>query len=243
MAYIQETCISGKVLEVTKYHDWLHGRRSGRSRVAKTNKTTEQMANINRKNAEKKLRRKINTGCRPGDYHLVLTYAGDAPEAKQAEKELKNYLKRLKRLYEKYGHELRWIAVTEYKSKRIHHHLVINQGPSLLEITGKWNLGRPKVTVLDATGQYSELAAYLIKQTDQTFRDPDAPQNKRYTCSRNWPKPKITKKVIKRERWVKQPKPWKGFYLEKEKTVEDINADGYPYQFYSMVQLGTRKKE
>lgn len=34
------------------------------------------MEKLNERNAEKKLRRKLNAGCVPGDYHITLTYLG-----------------------------------------------------------------------------------------------------------------------------------------------------------------------
>lgn len=237
MRYVQETCVCGRVIEVTKYHDWNHGRRNS-CRGPRRRKTPESMQQVNERNAEKKLRRKLNAGCLPGDYHITLTYAGGTPPSpEEAMRRFKNYIKRLARLYKKHGFELRWLAVTEYKNKRIHHHLILNQGPDLLAIVNKWDHGRPKVTLLDETGQYAALAHYLIKETRKTFRDKETVQKKRWSCSKNWPEPQITKKVIKRERWAREPRPRKGYVLEKDKTVEGFTDDGYPYQFYSMVKI------
>ena len=46
-------------------------------------------------------------------------------------------------------------------------------------------------THLDS-GEYSELASYLIKETEETFREEDSPFKQRYSCSRNLitPEPK-----------------------------------------------------
>lgn len=241
MAYKQMTIKAGDVIEVIKYQDWAHGFRKNHSRRKKRKRSTEAQMLRNARKAEDELRWKINAGCEAGDYHIILTYGGDAPTAEEAKRLLKNYMDRLRRLYAKTGHIFQWLAVTEYQGKRIHHHLILKQGPELFEIVKRWKHGRPKVVMLDGSGNYGDLAAYLIKETARTFRDPDASCKKRWTCSRNWPKPTITKKVIRRHQWAKSPRPIKGYYIDKSKTYEGVTAEGYPYQRYTMVRL--RKKE
>lgn len=244
MAYIQKTIEAGAVIEVQKYFDWLYGRRHQyKTRRERKRQTPENQVKRNEKKALEKLRWKLNAGCRPGDYHITLTYSGKAPEKKAAAKALKNYLDRLRRLYKKTNTEFRWLAVTEYQNKRIHHHLIVSQGPPLLEIVKRWKAGRPKVTVLDESGDYSALAAYLIKETQKTFRDPDAPCKKRWSCSRNWPKPKITRQVIRRTRWVTEPRAKKGYCIDKNQTENYIDADGFPCQRYVMIKIKNSKIE
>ncbi|MBM6968660.1 rolling circle replication-associated protein [Pseudoramibacter alactolyticus] len=237
MAYKQMTIKAGAVIEVIKYQDWAHGHRRKGTRGRRQKRSSESQQRHNAKKAEDELRWKLNAGCEAGDYHMILTYAGDAPDPDTAKRHLKNFLDRLRRLYAKDGHAFRWLAVTEYKGKRIHHHLILKQGPELFEIIKKWQHGRPKVVLLDDSGNYGDLAAYLIKETAETFRDPDALCRKRWTCSRNWPKPIITKQVIRRRQWVKSPRPFKGYYIDKSRTYEGITAEGYPYQHYTMVRL------
>ena len=111
-----------------------------------------------------------------------------------------------------------------------------------MEIVKRWKHGRPKVVMLDNTGQYADLAEYLVKETDKTFRDPECKQKKRWSCSRNWPEPVITKKVIKASKWNESPKALKGYVLENEKTYQGFTEDGYPFIFYSMVSVKRRKE-
>lgn len=236
MAYKQMTIEAGAVVEVRKYYDWAHGRRHREPRERRQKSTDKQTAK-NRQQAEDTLRWKLNAGCKPGDYHITLTYGGDAPTSEEAKRHLRNYLAKLKRLYAKAGTELRWLAVTEYAGRRPHHHLILNQGPELFEVVKKWQHGRPKVTLLDGSGDYSALAAYLIKETDKTFRDPEAVQKQRWSCSRNWPKPKITTKVIKAERWLSDPRPRKGYAIVPDSVFAGVDEMGYPYQTYRMVKL------
>ena len=243
MSYVQQTIKAGDVIEVRKYYDWAHGRQHRHQpRSERLEQSSKKKVEHNRKQALDRLRWKLNAGCEAGDYHITLTYSEEAPTPEEAKKYLHNYLKRLRRLYEKGGHTFRWLVVTEFQNKRIHHHLILKKGPELMEIIKRWKHGRPKVTILDGTGQYADLAEYLVKETDKTFRDPECKQKKRWSCSRNWPEPVIIKKVIKASKWSENPKALKGYVLEDEKTYIGVTDDGWPYIFYSMVSTRKRKE-
>lgn len=238
MAYVQEICIAGKVIEVRKFNDWGHGRRHRGPRAAKKKRSSEKQKNANEVKAERDLTRILNAGLRGGDYYLTMTYNEDEPRQDEAKKEIKNCINRWKNLYKKHGFDLMWLAVTEYEDKRIHHHIVMNAGPDILAVMGKWKRGFVKARIVDDSGQYCKLAHYLIKATRKTFAKEESLNKKRWSRSRgNWPKPIITKTVIKRERWAKEPRPRKGYIIEKKKTVQGYDDLGYPYQFYSMVRL------
>ena len=241
MSYVQQTIKAGDVIEVRKYYDWAHGRRHRESRERRE-KSTDRQAAQNRRQALDRLRWKLNAGCEAGDYHITLTYGDKVPTPEEAKKHLRNYLDKLRRLYAKGEHTFRWLVVTEFQNKRIHHHLILKQGPELMEIIKRWKHGRPKVTLLDGSGDYGALAAYLIKETDKTFRDPVAVQKKRWSCSRNWPEPVITKKVIKASKWIETPKALKGYVIVPGSVFEGVNDIGYPYQAYRMVRMKRRKE-
>ena len=59
-----------------------------------------------------------------------------------------------------------------------------------------WTHGRPKVNPLDDTGNYRELAEYLIKETSKTFAEAAGPYKKRWNQSKNLRKPKIKIEVV-----------------------------------------------
>lgn len=235
MAYMKETCICGRVMEVRKYHDWGHGRRN-RVRGARRAKTKEAVAKNNERNAVIRLRRKLNAGCEPGDYHITCTYE-NAPTAEEAKNFLRLFLDKGRRLYKRGGYVFRWLAVTEYQAKRIHHHIILKQGPELKEILKLWEHGRPKVTLLDESGQYGDLAKYLVKETSRTFRDADAILKKRWSCSRNWPEPIITKEVVSAEHWRETPKDRKGWFVIPDSVVSFVDDGGFGNQFYMMRRL------
>ena len=57
------------------------------------------------------------------DYHLVLTYKkNNRPTPEQAKKYLKNFIQNMRNAYRRLDEELKYILVTEYENKAIHHH-------------------------------------------------------------------------------------------------------------------------
>ena len=48
------------------------------------------------------------------------------------------------------------------------------------------------------------------------------------------PKPKT--EVVHAKEFRKDPKPVKGYYIDKESVTEGVNRMGYRYQFYQMVK-------
>ena len=239
MPYIMEIAICGKVKETTKKYSSRYGRK-GIPRSMNCNLTPEDVKVQNEKNAIKKLRRSINTNFGFNDIHLILTYKIlERPEPKEAKKRITKFLRDLRKLYKKKGKELKYICVTEYKNKAIHHHLIINSFDMRL-ITPLWPYGRARPTYLDNRGQYGQLAEYLIKETRKTYSEENAVFKKRWNSSRNLKKPNVKIIIVNRGNWTKEPKATKGYFLEKDSIYSGVsNVTGYPFQFYSMVKIET----
>lgn len=206
-------------------------------------KTKEEIRQANMRQAARKLARKINANFGPGDYHLILTYRR-APDKQQAQDALKGFLKSLRAKYKKSGGEFKYITVTEYKNRRIHHHLIVNniqmEGrtlPGMIRELWKEN-GRVQFIPLYDSGEYSQLASYLIKETENTFREEDTPFRQRYTCSRNLitPKPEVRDRKI-RKGWAAHPKPRPGYYIQPDSLYNGYDKMGYRYQRYIMIRL------
>lgn len=240
MPYYQKTVTAGKTKEITKMFSARYGRK-GLTREINHLPTPEDVQKVNRKQAEAKLRWLINTNFGYNDIHMVLTYIkGLRPPPMEAKRCLEKFLRDLRALYRKNGIELKYICVTEYLNKAIHHHLVINS-IDMRQVTPLWPYGRARPTYLDDSGQYGQLASYLIKETDKTFRLPDAPYRKRWNASRNLKKPNIEMKVVDRNSWRKEPKALKGYILERDKIENGVSEiTGYPYQYYSMIRVPER---
>ncbi len=241
MPYIKKEYICGDVIEVEKSHTGRYGA-PGCSRQKKKKPTREEVAKQNEMNAVKYLRRKMNCNFGAGDYHVILTYKKELrPDQEGARKSLSQFLRKLRAVYKKHCAELKYIVTTEYKSRAIHHHLVVNN-VNLLNVTSQvsrlWQYGRPKFTVLDDTGDYSQLAEYFVKETGQSFREPDNPNKTRYSCSRNLTEPKVKKTVMFARTWREEPQAPKGWYIDKNSFYEGVNpVTGYRYQYYTMRRI------
>lgn len=208
-------------------------------------KTSEEIRNANMRQAARKLTRKINANFRPGDWHVVLTYGrGSKPSKEAAQKNIKRFLGCLRKEYRKCGFELKYIQVTEYLSKSIHHHVIINnindgKVTSADLVRKLWkDKGNPKFVGLYDDGEYSRLADYFVKETEKTFRSAESPFRQRFSCSRNLINPKPECRIrTSRNGWAMNPKPRDGYYIDQDSLYNGTDKLGYPYQRYVMVKI------
>lgn len=211
--FYRDTIVAGKTImrslkAVTRIET------KGQKRRAKANPTSEAVRKVNFRNAVKILTAKLNHNFKHGDYHLTLTYKTPmAPD--EAKKELSKFLRNMHNYCKRNNIEFKWVAVTEYKQTRVHHHLIVSRVD--LEVIDKyWKNGYEYPVILDETGNYYKLAEYLLKETEKTFREEESPQKRRYSNSRNVVMPEVKReKVAGRE--VKQniiaPK---GYYIDRD---------------------------
>ena len=248
--YIRKTWKAGRTVEVKKTYSARYGKKIPRGENIK--QTSDAQETVNRRMAVAELRRTINANFGPGDWHAVFTYPNAKPPTpKQAYRDMDVFLRRLRQLYKKEGAELKYIQPTEYKHKRIHHHMVM---PNLIggmePVKRLWKQliaetyytpeeqerGEPlhlrfPWSPLDDSGQYGELAEYLIKETDKSRNDPDAICKRRYRQSRNLIHPKPVVEIIDAKQWRKEAAQRKGYYIDKEASFEGINEEnGLPMQ-------------
>ena len=195
MGYFKTSVEAGATIEVTKSYT----KRVGvKARGGKEKPTAEEIEKVNQMNAERTLRLKINNNFGVDDPFITLTYRKDErPEPEKAKKDIKKLIDRLRKEFKKVGVDLKWVCVTEYLNKAIHHHLLINhiEGQDVCKwVRRLWKYGRPDFKYLDDTGQYKDLAAYLIKETSKTYKAKDGAKKQRYSCSRNlvMPTPKTS---------------------------------------------------
>lgn len=242
LGYYRTTVEAGATIEVTKSCT----KRIGvKTRGRRKKPTPEEVAKINQMNAERVLRLKINANFGEDDLFVTLTYPRDGrPTPERAKKNIKKLLGNLRKKFKRLGAELKYINVTEYKNKSIHHHLIINhiEGADVAKLVRQlWGFGRPKFEFLDSSGQYRRLAAYLIKETSETFRENDGGHRQRYSCSRNLVMPKQRTEIIKRAaRWLADPRPKKGYYIDRDTVYNGVDPfTGKPYQKYTMVRSGS----
>lgn len=207
---VHEVCVAGKTIEhCLKLPSGNHkGKRSGRMNV-----TSEAVRKNNDRIVERNIRRLINANFCSGDSHITLTYGNHLPTQQEAKRDLGNFIKRLRRRMAKDGAELKYIAVTEYENHRIHHHIVVNTGDTAM-VNSVWGKGWIHSSVLDDSGEYGQLASYLIKETQKTFRDEYCIRSKRYTHSLNLVKPVVKRDYVEVSRLYDDPEPIPGYYID-----------------------------
>lgn len=211
MPRYRRTIISGDVIEIEEYTCYSSQARTY-SRGMNMNETDEEKAERNYRDSLKKLARLINCNFKEGDLFVTLTHR-DRVTPKEAERELTNFLRRLKRWRKKHDlSELKYVARTECELKREHHHLIIND-VGMDVISDLWRLGRVMVSKLEPGGDYTGLAVYVMKEETE-------PQKRRWRASKNLEKPVVKIKKLKADRGRKLYPP-KGY-----RVVES-------YEYYS----------
>ncbi len=239
MPYIKKTVIAGKTVEIRKCNAPMYGRKG--KRAARMKLTPEKQQKVNEKKAVDLLTWRLNENFGVGDVHMVIGYGrGKAPEPEEARKHLEEFLRRARKYFRGQGQELRYITVTEYKRARIHHHVIMPEAPMGV-LYKLWSHGRPHITPLDESGDYRQLADYLIKETSATFAESGSPYKKRWNQSRNLRDPVIKTEIVSAKSWRKDPMPWKGYYIKKDSIREGTHdVTGYQYQYYTMISTKRR---
>lgn len=161
--YREKKYICGKYMEVNVYpaYEQIKGKRK------KVKQTSEVQKALNDHNRKKKLTRLLNTNFDENDIKIELTYAENPKSDEEAEKCLRNFLRRLKRHRKKKNlPDLKYIVITEKgkRSGRIHHHCILNGGLLLSEIRDIWGLGIIRASQLEPEDKgFEALANYLTK--------------------------------------------------------------------------------
>lgn len=231
--YFKRTWVAGETVEICKTYSAVKG--GGRKK--RENTTSEAVAKYNLKMAHRKLTRLINANFKPGDLFLNPTYR-DSMTVEEAKKHIDKFLRDLRRYFKKQGRELKYILVTAYGERgRIHHHLVINTADAR-EIMKLWQHGGMRFEPLYPNCEYSALASYLIEQSRKQPKSGEICSKKRWSCSRNLTKPQEKVEEVNAKTWRSEPKPLKGYYIDKSSIEEGVSpVSGQPYQFYRMIKL------
>lgn len=216
MKVIRETAVAGKTIyQSIKVPS---GRHTDRRRP-KSAPTKEAVQKNNDRLAARNLALILNENFWQGSAHWTLTYKGKEPSQEAAEKSLKRFIRRMQYAAKKQGKDLKYVAVTEYKHQRIHHHIVMNT-TDMGAVRKIWDEGFTHMTALDDSGNYQKLAEYLIKETTKTFRNPGSTHKRRWTGSRNLRRPVIKRELVSEKALSEDPKPIKGYYIPEVRRFE-----------------------
>lgn len=180
---------AGRILECEIFQRWYT---KAEYREAAKGLTPERQRRHNDRMAMRKIQRKVEENFDEHDIEVTLTYRGDPPDMEQAQKDIRNFLRRVKDARKRAGlPDLRYLYVIEAADpdggcKRVHHHVLLSGDMDRDEVEKLWKLGRANSIRLqpDEDGLYA-IASYLIKAKR------GAKYAKRWGCSRNLREPKI----------------------------------------------------
>ena len=162
--------------------------------------------------------------------------------------DIRRFLKKLRRIYQKLGKQLKYIHVMEIGERGArHHHMVLNhvQGVDTAQIQQAWDEvyeGKSFIhfSPLDKSGNYRKLAHYLIKYTDKTVGSEEGLQKKRWNCSRNLRRPVTVSRIISKYDILREPTRVRGYYIDKE-SIERGNYTtefgGFDFLEYALVKV------
>lgn len=169
-----------------------------RARAARRNITPEKQKRLNRQRAERYISQLADCNFGENDIELTLTYKKHyQPDAERCQKDVRNFLDRLKRYRKKNGlPPAKYIYVIEggrekkngYGVTNFHCHMMMDGAVDRETLELIWENGYANTKRLqpDEDRGLEELAKYMIKESKQTGR--------RFCHSRNLEKPKIRTK-------------------------------------------------
>ena len=255
--YKEKTYIAGETIEVEKLHSNQFLPKGGRAKRVKS--TPESVKKHNEKISEDKFRRKMNSNFSVDDTHCVLLYKkGYRPTMEEYRKNIKDFLKDMRKEYKKLGLLFKYMYVTGYYDKDgiaddeydthnetvIHHHILMNgiDYKIIARVWRKYGYGI-KLNPLYGEGDFTDLANYFIEHTKNLFREVTSPSKKRWSCSRNLKDPILKERKIHASSWRKDPVAKKGYKLITDSIKYGVSeVTGYPYMFYRMVKIQNQRK-
>lgn len=243
--YRQRIIRAGNTIEVENTYPTRFGDTLTRKKHSKA--TPEAMQAYNEELAIRKLTRLINENFVPDDWFVTFHYENhNRPEAyEKATAQLSAFLRKLRKVYSEWGIEFKYIKRTAYGERGgIHHHVILPQGERFKEITILWkehikatrDARPPDCRALYDTGEYSSLAAYIVKQPMNLENNEYI---KKWIGSRNLKKPQEEPpKDIYEIKWKEPPTARPGYYIDTDSIRAGCNpVNGRPYLFYRMVKL------
>ena len=158
MHYCTKTEKAGDTLVLTVYP--ILGRSDrAKAEAARKAMSRERQNRHNRERARRRLALLMDANFGRNDLHVTLTYRGTPPDYEQARKDVRNYLRAVKRMREKAGlPEMKYIYVIEEEGgdgekRRIHVHLMMTGGVSREALEEKWGRGYANCDRLAAGGR------------------------------------------------------------------------------------------
>lgn len=242
--YIKTECRVKDKKYITKHYHGNYGA-PGQKREPKRKRTPEEMAKQNLWQKVRYLTWLIELNFNPGDWHVTLTCKKELrPGKEEAPRVIRKFRDKLRKAYKKQGWELKYIITCETGERgAVHWHMIVNECRNERTSTATlirqlWCRGRPYFSPLDDTGDYGQLAAYIVKETKDRIENEETIETLSYMPSRNLLRPVVRKKPVDADKWVKKPKAPEGWVVIEESVVNGKNKfTGLPYQYYTIRKL------
>lgn len=201
--YREQRTVTGDFMRVNIFptHTYNYGRKK---KVKPTGAAQEKLNKVRR---ERLLCDLVNLNFTKKDIQVKLDYSefrkrnGRNPDPDEVTKLIRNFMRRLKRLYATLDIELKYIYCSEVGARGhlSHHHLIINAGATLEQLRALWAEGGVwcRKLYFDRKGAY-DLASYFVKSR-YTYRS--------YSCSKNLIRPQESGKnkcVFKDDHRIRQ---------------------------------------
>lgn len=241
MPYMRETCVAGKTIEIRKYYNF-HVPPPGEHRGIRKKPTPERIKQANLRKAETDLRRLMNANFTDEDYSITLTYRkGEEPQSiADLRDDAAAFAKKLSRLYKKQGTPFKFIYCMGAGPHRRHIHMLISRFQDMGVVSDAWDKGHANMTKLYSDGNYGDIAAYYIRNAEDTKREEMSQglkPRRRWNTSHNLIKPDVKKERIPAKDFRKDPKPRKGYQIIKDSIVYGISdLTGMPYLCYTQIK-------
>ena len=194
-----QTVKAGKLMYVKSYPIWdTTTRRDAEDKLARAKErkgTTAAQKRLNARHASERLEQLINANFGAGDLLLSLTYRKtDAPKtAEEAQKNVRNFLARLRRLCRKQGApEPQYVYVTETKTSKwegttFHHHMALKVDLPRDEVEALWRkkhgYGDIKIA-WDKENNLTQWAKYMAKEVCAGVHAEEYAQKHRWAASK-----------------------------------------------------------
>ena len=205
MGYRRRTTVSGPRIDAEVFPVFGRHQR-GDLRRAKSRITREAQQRANDERSRLHLIQLVEGNFSERDVSLTLTYDGEAPEAARVEKDVRNFIARVKRARAKAGlEELKYIytiggdemPAAGYSGKRPHVHMILSGGIDRDELEKIWGKGRANCDRLQPRDEgLGGIATYFTKQRQDR---PARIGAKKWRGSRNLKQP------VKRSRDARMP--------------------------------------
>ena len=164
MPFYQRTVIAGKTIETKKYYSRMH--KPKERRIKRKERTKEAQENVNIRHQVERLRWLLNCNFEEGDMFVTFSIRKDErPDTyKELVKMKDKLIADLRREHKKVDKVFKYVYVLETGDRGAAHiHMVLKSIDTKL-LKRCWDRGYIHIKLLDGTGQYGELASYLVKE-------------------------------------------------------------------------------